>query len=91
MNGSSSGSCPPRNTFETPPFTVEVTGTANLIDLNNRFLASDMVLGLLIAFGIVALIVGLLFRSLRMTLISLVPTCFRCCSSRGSWARWTST
>jgi predicted RND superfamily exporter protein len=61
------------DTFETPPFTVEVTGTANLIDLNNRFLASDMVLGLLIAFGIVALIVGLLFRSLRMTLISLVP------------------
>ena len=32
-----------------------------------------MVLGLLIAFGMVALIVGLLFRSLRMTLISLVP------------------
>lgn len=61
------------NTFETPPFSVEVTGTANLIDLNNRFLASDMVLGLLIAFGIVALIVGLLFRSLRMTLISLAP------------------
>ena len=59
--------------FESPPFTVEVTGTANLIDLNNRFLASDMVLGLLIAFGIVALIVGLLFRSLRMMLISLVP------------------
>ena len=62
-----------KDTFETPPFSVEVTGTANLIDLNNRFLASDMVLGLLIAFGIVALIVGLLFRSLRMTLISLVP------------------
>jgi len=61
------------DTFETTPFTVEVTGTANLIDLNNRFLASDMVLGLLIAFGIVALIVGLLYRSLRMTLISLVP------------------
>ena len=59
--------------FDTPPFSVEVTGTANLIDLNNRFLASDMVLGLLIAFGMVALIVGLLFRSLRMTLISLVP------------------
>ncbi|RPG80780.1 MAG: hypothetical protein CBC74_004590 [Crocinitomicaceae bacterium TMED114] len=61
------------NTFDTPPFSVEVTGTANLIDLNNRFLASDMVLGLLIAFGMVALIVGVLFRSLRMMLISLVP------------------
>ncbi len=59
--------------FDSPPFSVEVTGTANLIDLNNRFLASDMVLGLLIAFGIVALIVGVLFRSLKMTLVSLVP------------------
>jgi len=59
--------------FEVPPFTIEPTGTANLIDLNNRFLASDMVLGLLIAFGVVALIVGILFRSLRMVLVSLVP------------------
>jgi len=59
--------------FERPPFTAHITGTASLIDLNNRFLASDMVLGLLIAFAAVALIVGLLFRSLKMTLISLVP------------------
>ena len=59
--------------FDSPPFTTHITGTASLIDLNNRFLASDMVLGLLIAFAAVALIVGLLFRSLKMTLISLVP------------------
>jgi predicted RND superfamily exporter protein len=59
--------------FESPPFTAHITGTASLIDLNNRFLASDMVLGLLIAFAAVALIVGLLFRSLKMTLISLFP------------------
>lgn len=59
--------------FERPPFAVKITGTASLIDLNNRFLASDMVLGLLIAFAAVALIVGLLFKSLKMTLISLVP------------------
>ena len=59
--------------FRTPPFHMEVTGTANLIDLNNRFLASDMALGLLIAFAVVALIVGILFRSMRMMAISLVP------------------
>ena len=59
--------------FDTPPFRLEPTGTANLIDLNNRFLASDMVIGLLIAFAVVALIVGILFRSLRMVLVSLVP------------------
>jgi len=60
-------------TFDSPPFATHITGTASLIDLNNRFLASDMVLGLLIAFAAVALIVGLLFKSLKMTLISLVP------------------
>lgn len=59
--------------FDSPPFELEPTGTANLIDLNNRFLASDMVLGLLIAFAVVALIVGILFRSIRMVLVSLVP------------------
>lgn len=59
--------------FESPPFTAHITGTASLIDLNNRFLASDMVMGLLIAFAAVALIVGLLFRSIKMTVISLVP------------------
>lgn len=59
--------------FDAPPFTLEPTGTANLIDLNNRFLASDMVLGLLIAFAVVALIIGYLFRDVRMILVSLVP------------------
>lgn len=59
--------------FGTPPFTLEPTGTASLIDLNNRFLASDMVMGLLIAFAVVALIVGLLFRRVGMVLVSLVP------------------
>lgn len=50
-----------------------VTGTSNLIDKNNVYLANNMFKGLGIAFFIVAIIVGLLFRSLRMILITLIP------------------
>ena len=44
-----------------PPFTAHITGTASLIDLNNRFSRFGHGAGLLIAFAAVALIVGLLF------------------------------
>lgn len=50
-----------------------VTGTSNLIDKNNEYLARNMFLGLAIAFAVVALISGLLFRSFRMVLITLIP------------------
>ncbi len=50
-----------------------VTGTSNLIDKNNEYLARNMFNGLGIAFAVVALIAGLLFRSFRMILITLIP------------------
>ncbi len=59
--------------FGTPPFKLKPTGTASLIDLNNQHLASDMVTGLLIAFAVVALLIGLMHGSLRMLVIALVP------------------
>ncbi len=55
------------------PFTYEVTGTAHLIDLNNEQLSITMLQGLAIAFLVIALIVGLMFKSLKMVIISLVP------------------
>jgi len=55
------------------PFHIRVTGTAALIDQNNAYLASNMVWGLVIAFGIIALIIGILFRSLPMVIVSLIP------------------
>ena len=54
-------------------FDYHLTGTARLIDLNNEYLAENMLYGLLIAFGVIALIVGLLFRSIPMVIISLIP------------------
>ena len=50
-----------------------VTGTSLLIDKNTEYLVENMVLGLSIAFGVVAIIAGLMFRSLRMILITLIP------------------
>lgn len=51
----------------------KITGTSNLIDKNNVYLAENMFEGLGIAFAVVAFIAGLLFRSLRMVLIALIP------------------
>ena len=52
---------------------LRVTGTAQLIDLNISSLATDMLKGLSIAFFVVAMIAGLMFRSLRMVIITLIP------------------
>ena len=53
--------------------TFVVTGTSNLIDKNNEYLSRNMFEGLGIAFGIVALIAGLMFKSVRMVFITLIP------------------
>ena len=50
-----------------------MTGTATLIDLNNEYLSTTMILGLLFAFMIVALIVGLMYRDWKMIIIALIP------------------
>ena len=55
------------------PFGAKVTGTAHLIDVNNDMLSINMIKGLGIAFIIIALIVGIMYRSVTMVLISLVP------------------
>ncbi|RIJ41620.1 efflux RND transporter permease subunit [Pontibacter oryzae] len=49
------------------------TGSALLMDKNNAYVTSNMMQGLLIAFAVIAVIVGLIFRSLRMVVISLIP------------------
>jgi len=65
-----------QNELNSPFFEAKITGTARLIDLNNRTLAVNMVGGLAIAFGVIALIVGFMFKSLKMVLISLIPNVF---------------
>ncbi len=53
-----------------------ITGTAHLIDKNMRYLSKSLVQGLTFSILIVALIMGLIYRSISMMLISLVPNIF---------------
>lgn len=52
---------------------TRLTGSAVMLDKNNEYVVSNMMQGLLIAFLVVAILVGIIFRSLRMVVISLVP------------------
>ncbi|MCB0760896.1 MAG: RND family transporter [Flavobacteriales bacterium] len=56
-----------------PGISYHVTGTAHLIDLNNQYLSITMLQGLGIAFLVIALIIGVLFKSWKMVVISLIP------------------
>lgn len=51
----------------------QLTGTAHLLDKNMSYMSTSLVQGLLLATAIVAIIMGLLFKSLRMVVISVVP------------------
>ena len=52
---------------------VRVTGSAYLLDKNIRYLSNSLIYGLLLSIGVVSVIMGLVFRSFRMVLISLLP------------------
>ncbi|UOQ51822.1 efflux RND transporter permease subunit [Hymenobacter cellulosivorans] len=52
---------------------TRLTGSANLIDKNNENLTLNMITGMSIDIVMVTLIVLLLFRSLRMTIVVLIP------------------
>ena len=51
----------------------KMTGTALLVDKNNEFLATNMIIGLSIAFLLIALLIGIIFKSIKMAFLSLVP------------------
>lgn len=59
--------------IDTSLVNFRVTGTSLLIDKNNAYLVKNMTTGLAIAFAVVALIAGLMFRSWKMVVITLIP------------------
>ncbi len=59
--------------IDSTKYQVKLTGTAELIDKNNSNVAKGMMLGLLAAFAIVAIIMAILYKSLPMVLVALVP------------------
>ncbi|MFC1618821.1 RND family transporter [Candidatus Neomarinimicrobiota bacterium] len=56
-----------------PEYDVRVTGTTKLIQSVNRQVSYDLVSSLALAFGIVSILMALLFRSLRWVVLSLIP------------------
>jgi uncharacterized protein len=52
---------------------ISLTGMSLLIDRNNETLSANMMSGLLFALLVVAIIMGFLFKSLRLALLSLIP------------------
>lgn len=54
-------------------FDIRLTGSAHLLDKNMSYMSTSLVKGLLFASLIVAAIMGLLFQSLRMVIISIIP------------------
>ena len=52
---------------------LKLTGSAELLDKNNRTLSMSLLQGLLLAFGVVILLVGLIYKSFKMAFIALIP------------------
>lgn len=55
---------------------VNLTGTALMVDKNHLYLRSSLLNGLGLAFLVVSIIMGLLFKDVRMLFISLIPNVF---------------
>jgi predicted RND superfamily exporter protein len=71
------------NNIDPSVIKVRITGSALLIDENNTDLSENMMIGLIVAFGSIALIMGFLFRSYKMILISLIPNIIPLCMLGG--------
>lgn len=59
--------------FEGEDFDITVTGTTPIFIKGNEYLVENLRLSLLIAFGIIAIVMGLLFQNIKMIIISLIP------------------
>ena len=59
--------------FDTARYDVTITGTTQMFIRGNEYLIKNLLTSLAIAFVVIAFIMGLLFRSVKMVIISLVP------------------
>ena len=59
--------------FDEDKYEVAITGTTPIYIKANEALIDNLLKSLVIAFGIIAVLMGVLFRSFRMVLISLIP------------------
>lgn len=59
--------------FPPDDFIFRITGKAQLLDKSNELITRNLGLGLLAALGIVAMIMGILFRSFRIVICAFIP------------------
>lgn len=59
--------------FADDDIAVSITGSTLLFIRGNKFLVENLQMSLLLAFIVIAIIMGILFANLRMILISLIP------------------
>jgi predicted RND superfamily exporter protein len=62
---------------------TRVTGSSDLIDKSNSYLTENMLLGLSLDIAVLMLIIGLIFRSWRMMLLSVLPNILPLCLIAG--------
>ncbi len=67
---------------------TRVTGSSDLIDKSNTYLTENMLMGLSLDIAVLMLIIGLIFRSWRMMLLSVLPNILPLCMIGGlmGWA-----
>lgn len=62
-----------RAIFDSAKYDVTITGTTKVFVRSNDFLIKNLLQSLALAFVVIAVLMGLLFRSLRIVVISLIP------------------
>lgn len=62
-----------KRTFEETKLTATITGTTLLFIKGNKFLIDNLISSMVLAFIVIAIVMGILFRNLRMIIISLIP------------------
>ncbi|WP_017730328.1 efflux RND transporter permease subunit [Nafulsella turpanensis] len=62
---------------------VKITGTTLLFIKGNQFLIQNLRSSLLIAFGVISIVMALLFRNVRMIIISIIPNLVPLCVTAG--------
>ncbi|MDW8301413.1 MAG: MMPL family transporter, partial [Bacteroidia bacterium] len=65
-----------RTKIDTNLFSYKQTGSAILVDQNNKYLISNLFTSLLLSTGAVAVLMGILFRSWRIIFITFIPNVF---------------
>ncbi|WP_339794464.1 MAG: efflux RND transporter permease subunit [Imperialibacter sp.] len=59
--------------FEGTKMSATITGTTLLFIKGNKFLIQNLISSMVLAFFVIAIVMGLLFRNLRMIIVSLIP------------------